>query len=436
LVASAAAQVVPGHAVVAWKPPSGGAGGMKLVDRAGSSTDITGLDPATLGTSAFDGARAVLVDNVGQVFAGLGVDNRGTRTPRPLDVRKIALSGSSAASDVLHATVMSVPANTVWHVSDLKERADGSLLVAATETVFTANPMPATAAFLVAPSGAVTALSTAGFPAGSLLGIADAGDRFVGAFEQSFFVVNLELMSFPYAASGLAPFRVHQFVNVSAFGGVDVDADGTLIVCAAAQGSSIARVPHAAGATPVPVPGSPAGVEASDAIPAAGLVAAFALPRSPLAPLLLVDTLAGTTTTWSAGVVLDPVDIGVRRNPTNYGPPSRAGVRTPFLGSFGGLPRGGNAQFGFRIGGTPGAAGVLFAGFGRGAVPLPFGLVLLDVTRPIVALASLALPNTGVQNLPVPLPLGLRGTIDMQAVLLPMNPPAVEMTPGLELTGQ
>lgn len=437
--AAARAQVPPGFAVVAWKPPTGAAGGLKLVDRAGASTDITGLDPATVGTSTYDGARSVLVTDTGIVFAGLGVDNSSSRTPRPLDLRRITVSGSAATSDQQFTTLMSVPAGEIWFVSDLEQRADGGLLVGATEVLFTANPMPQTAAFLVAPNGTVTPLPTAGFPAGSLLAVADAGDRWVGAFEQAFFVVNVELVSFPLTAGGQPPFQVTQFVNVSSFGGVDADVDGTLIACVASRlgSGSVTRVPHAPGATPVVVPGSPAGVEAADAVPAAGLVAVFALPRNPLAPLVLVDTLTGTSVTWSPGVVMDAVDLALRRNPTSYGPASPARATVPYLGSFGGLPVAGNARFGFRIGGTPGSVGALLAGFGRGSAPTPFGLLLLDATRPIVTLAALSIPNSGEARLPVPLPGGLRGTVDLQAALFPsVNPPVGETTAGLEVTIQ
>lgn len=437
--ATAAAQVQPGSAIVAWKPPAGGPGGLKLVDRAGVSTDITGLDAATVGTSTWDGARSVLVTDTGEVYAGLSLDNRSTRTPRPLDLRRITLSGSVATSDQVFTTVMMVGAGELWYLSDIEQFADGSLLVGATEVLFTANPMPRTAAFVVASNGSVTALPTTGFPAGSLLAVAVAGDRWVGAFEQSFFVVNVELVSFPLTATGQVPFRVTQLVNVSSFGGLDTDVDGTLIVCAASSLGSgcVARVAHAPNATPVLVPGSPAGATAADAVPAAGLVAVFALPRNPLSPLVLVDTLAGGATTWSAGVVSDPVDIAVRRNPTSYGAASPVGTPVPYLGSFGGLPRAGNAQFGFRVGGTPGSVGALLAGFGRGSLPTPFGQLLLDATLPIVVLAPLSLPNSGETRVPVPLPGSTRGRLDLQAVLLTnVAPPIGETTAGLELTIQ
>ncbi|HLU38246.1 MAG TPA: hypothetical protein VK081_02605 [Planctomycetota bacterium] len=436
LCVAAAAQVPPGYAVVAWKPQSG-IGGLKLVDRTGAGTDIQGLDPETLGTTEFDGARSVLVGDGGMLYAGLGLDNRTVRTPRPLVIRQIALNGSTAVSDQPFATVMMVPAGELWHVSDLKERPDGTLLVGATETVFTANPMPQTAAFLVDPRGNVTALPTNAFPAGSLAAVATHGDRWVGAFVQSFFVVNVELVSFPLFPGGQAPFQVTQFVNVSGFGGIEFDADGSLIACVGTRNGSIARVPHAPNATPVWVHGAPADVIAADAIPASGLAAVFALPRNPQSPLLLVDTLAGTSTTWSPGVATEPVDIAVRRNPTLYGTGTSVSSPGPFLGSFGGLPTAGNSQFGFRVGGAPGSLGALLAGFGRGNVPTPFGVLLLDPTRPIVVLANFSVPNGGVANLPLPLPAGIRGTVDLQAVLLPsVNPPGSETTSGLELTIQ
>jgi hypothetical protein len=434
-LAAAAAAQLPLEAVVAWKPPSGGAGGLKLVDGSGAGADITGLDPATVGTTDIDGARSVMLTTTGQLFAGLGVDNRGSRTPRPLDLRRIDLLGNMAVRDVLFATVMTVPVNEVWHVSDIEERADGSLLVAATETLFTANPMPQTAAFLVDLAGNVTPLSTAGFPAGSLRAVADAGDRFVGAFEQSFFIVNVEVTSFPIAA-GPAPFRVQQFVNVGSFGGLDADVDGTLIAAVSSRlgAGSVVRLPHAPDATPVLVAGTPAGVTAADAVPAAGLMALFALPRNPMSPLVLVDTLAGGARTWSAGVVDEPIDLAVRRNPTSYGPASPARNLVPYLGTTGGLPQSPNPAFGLRVGGTPGSQGVVFAGLARGRVPTPFGLLLLDPTGPLVVLAPVGIPAGGEARLPLPLGPGIRATVALQAVLfLSLNPLVGETTQGVEL---
>ena len=103
------AQVAPGHAVVAWKPPGlSGQGGLKLVDHTGASQDIQGLDAETLG-GGLEGARSVLVTDLGFLYAGLGLDNQAQRTPRPLHLRRIALNGANAVSDQLFATLMQVP---------------------------------------------------------------------------------------------------------------------------------------------------------------------------------------------------------------------------------------------------------------------------------------------------------------------------------------
>lgn len=433
------AQVAPGFAVVAWKPPGGGAGGLKLVDRTGASTDIQGLDPLTIGSSVFDGARSVLVDDGGVIYVGLGLDNRRSATPRPLDLRRIVVNGSVAVSDQPFSTVLAVPAGEVWHLADLAAMPDGGILVGATETVFTANPMPQTAAFVVDPAGVPATLPSASFPAGSLRAVAVAGDRWVGAFEQSFFVVNVELVSFPLGANGTPPFRVLQLVNVASFGGLGVDVDGTLLVGAASSlgAGSVVRVSHAPNATPSLVAGSPSGVTQCAVIPAAGLVAVVALPRNPLAPLVLVDTLAGGATPWSAGLALEPEDLAVRANPARYGSASPAAAIEPYLGTFGGLPYAGNARFGFRVGGTPGSIGVLLLGVARAQVPTPFGLLLLDPTQALVQLAPLSLGAVGVVQIPVPLAASLRGRVDLQAVLFPSVTPAVgEMTAGLEVSFQ
>jgi hypothetical protein len=52
-----------------------------------------------------------------------------------------------------------------------------------------------------------------------------------------------------------------------------------------------------------------------------------------------------------------------------------------------------------------------------------------------VTIFTFSLPVSGTINLPAPLPAGLRGRVNLQAVLFPsLNPLAGETTPGLEVT--
>jgi len=314
LTVTLSAQIPHGHALVAWKPSNPTAtGGMRLVDTLGVNQPITGLSTATLGTTRWDGAQSVVVLGNGDVVAGLGVDNRTGATPLPLDLRRIQIQGTTASSDQALVTLMQVPIGEMWKVSDIEQRSDGTLLVAATQILTTSNPMPQTAAFLVAGT-AVLSLPLTGAPFGTLAAIADAGDRFVIALLQSAVVVNVDLWSMPYSASG-TPFRICTFIQTTAVSGLRVDADGTVIVGVKFQGGALARVAHAASATPGPVSASPTSVAAAEIQPASGLAAVFAQPGLIAGALSLVDCNAGTATQWAATVVRDPVDVSVGPDP-------------------------------------------------------------------------------------------------------------------------
>ena len=60
----------------------------------------------------------------------------------------------ASSADAPFATLMAVPANEMWQVVDLRERADGSLLVAASQIVLGPNPFATPAVFVVDRSGA------------------------------------------------------------------------------------------------------------------------------------------------------------------------------------------------------------------------------------------------------------------------------------------
>ncbi len=437
LVASAAAaQVAPGHALVCWKPQNPTAtGGLRLVDRSGSVAVVQGLSPVTLGTTRWDGAQSVLVRDGGHVVAGLGVDNRSGASPLPLDLRALVLAGSVVVSDTQFSTLMQVPAGELWAVTDIKERADRQLLVGATQILATANPMPRTEMFLVDSLGVATALPNVSFPAGSLIAVADAGPYYLGTFKQEFFVTNLEVWAFSYQQNPPA-FRVCQFVNTSAFGGMDVDVDGTIVAGVPFAGSTLVRVAVAAGATPIPVAPTPASVAVCDVLPAAGLAASFTRPTLIAGSLDVVDTLAGGFTPWAAVVVRDPIDVSVHDDPVAYGTATPTGSAQPYLGSYGGFPRIGNGGFGLRIGGTPSAPGVLYGSPGRASVPTPFGTLLLSPTA-LIPFGSFVTSGSGTAAFPLGLPnqpwiVGTR--LDLQSVALSsVSPPMVELSQGLEL---
>lgn len=431
-----AAQIAPGHALVCWKPQNPTVpGGLRVVDRAGAVATVTGLTPQTVGTTRWDGAQSIVVRDGGVAVAGLGVDNRTGASPLPLDLRSILIVGSLAVTDTRFATVMQVPAGEQWMVTDIKERRDRSLLVGATQVLATANPMPRTEMFLVDTTGAVTVLPNAGFPLGSLLAVADAGQYYLGAFQQQFFVTNTEVWAFGYQGSP-APFRVCQFVNTSAFGGMDMDVDGELVAGVPFAGSTIVRVPIVANATPIPLPSTPPSVAVCDILPAAGLAALFTAPTLIAGSLNAVDTLAGGFTQWAATVVRDPVDVSVHADPIAYGEPTITGNAVPYLGSQGGFPRLGNSAFALRIGGTPNAPGVVYGSAGRASVPTPFGTLLL-FPGALFPIGNLVLSAGGTAILPLPLPghpsvAGAR--VDLQSVALSsLTPPMVELSQGLEL---
>jgi hypothetical protein len=130
--------------------------------------------------------------------------------------------------------------------------------------------------------------------------------------------------------------------------------------------------------------------------------------------------------------------MSVQDNPVRYGTASASGAAIPYLGSSGGPPRAGNASFGVRIGGTPGAGGVLLLGVRRGNVATPSGPFLLDPDGPLVVVASLALPDSGSTHVRLPLaPASAGATVNLQAVLFTAaSPLRVELTAGLEVTVQ
>ena len=436
LLASAISGQIPhGHALVAWKPSNPTAtGGFRLVDPAGVNQPITGLAAATVGTTRWDGAQAVAVLGNGDVVAGLGVDNRSGSAAVPLELRRIHIQGTSATADLPQATLMQVPVGEIWKVSDIEERSDGALLVAATQVLTTSNPMPLTAAFLVAGS-TVLPLPLGGAPFGSLSAIADAGDRFVIALLQSAVIVNVDLWSMPYAATG-TPYRICTFIQTAAVGGLRVDVDSTIVVGVKFQGGALARVPHAPGATPTPVSATPTSVAVSEIQPASGLAAVFAQPSLIAGALHLVDCNAGTATQWAATVVRDPVDVALRPNPAVYGP--AVAPNGTWLGTKGGWPALGNAAHTLRLGGKPGALGAVFASGKRGQFSLPFGTLLLDPAL-LVLVGSAAIPASGQTTLALPIPnnaglLGLALPMQLAAVEAAQN--TLRLSRGLELVVQ
>jgi hypothetical protein len=432
------AQVPHGHAVVCWKPQNPTAtGGLRVVDRTGANAAVTGLSAATTGTTRYDGAQSVLVAGDGSVYAGLGVDNRTGGGPLPLDLRLILLSGSAAVSDTVFATLMQVPAGQVWEVSDIKPSRDGNFLVAASEVLFTANPMPQTTVFAVTSSGSVSALPATGFPAGSLLNVADVGGgMFVGAWMQQFFITNIELVLCSYTGTP-APVQIFQFVNQSRFGGMDLDLNGELVVGVPFGGSTVVRVAVAPSSTPTPVtPPTPASVAVCDVLPGPGLVALFTQPTLVAGSLNTVDSLVGGFTVWAQTVVRDPVDVSLRADTAVYGTASSTTGSSPYLGSSGGWPAINNAAFALRAGGTPGGGGIVLGSRGRAVIPTPFGTLWLDPTL-LLAIGSFTLNGSGQATLPLPLPADptLVGVLlDLQSIVVTsVAPITIEMSQGLEL---
>src|SRR5262249_11260751 len=148
------------------------------------------------------------------------------------------LVGSTVATDLPFATLMQVPAGEIWRVADMKQRADGGLLVVATQVLLGSNPMPSKAVFLVAGGGGtVASVPTTGIAIGTPLAIADFGDRCVVALEQSFFSRNCLLQSLDLTGA-TAPFTVAQLVAFGSFGGFDADATGELVFGASFRVSS------------------------------------------------------------------------------------------------------------------------------------------------------------------------------------------------------
>ena len=427
------AQVAPGSAVVASKIAGTGPTVLQLVDPAGAVSTITGLDPATAGSSKFDGARALLVDDGGLLFAGLAVDNSAGTLPLPLNVRLLVLSGP-VAGDVPFATLMQVPPGEIWTVADMKQRADGSLLVVATQVLLQPNPQPNKAVFVVVGGGAsVQVVPITGMAIGTPLAIADAGDRFVIAIEQSFFARNCVLQSLAFSGA-VAPFQVALLVGFGSFGGLDLDTDGRLVFGGRFSGSTatLHRVAHAPGATVVDVPGGPAGFGAASVNPASGVLSTVTFTGD----LARSDTVLGGTQPWTTGLAMEVIALSVGAGPQRYAlpiPPNQI----PVLGSQGGVPSLPNAAFALRIrepAGQPGAA-FFFGGVARASVNTPFGLLVVDPASGITVLGFAPVPAGAPGVFPLPLPgnPGLRGlAFDLQSLLVPTVGPAA-MSNGLEL---
>lgn len=435
IAVAAAAQVQPGHAVVAWKQGGTAPGGLVLVDPAGASTSMPGLDPATVGTGQYDGATAVLVTDDGTVFAGLGVDNRTGTTPVNLDLRQITWNGSTAV-DLAFVTLQPVPPGQIWRVSDLKERADGSLLVAATQVVFGPNPVGTPAVFVVGRTGpTVTSVPTTGMAGGILRAIADFGDRFAVAVEQSFFSRNFVLQSLAF--DGLsAPFTIRTLVGVGSFGGFDRDLGAELVFGASfgAGGSTVHRIAHAPGATSTPVPGSPPSIRCGGVGPASGVLSSF----DSAGALSRTDSVLGGTQPWAASVVGDPIAIAVRDNPSGYGlvPPQ---VALPMLGSQGNVPDLGNARFALRLGEPSGQAATafVFGGFGRAVVATQYGTLLVQPATVLVfGVAAIPVGQHGQFAMPLPATPGLRGVRFQVQDLVVLPSLGAALSNGLDVTLQ
>jgi len=317
-------------------------------------------------------------------------------------------------------------------VTDVQRRHGDGFIVAASEVVQTANPMPQPAAFLVSSSGVVTTLPTAQVPGGILRAIADAGDRWIAGVAQSFFVFNVEITSLPLAPAGQPPFQVHQYVNVPGFGGLGLDADGSILVLAQAGGSPLTRLQHAPNASPSPIGGTPALLDVGSAVPAPGLFAAIELGAS--STLHLIDGLAQSSSPWASNLVGLQLDVALRDNPGRYGL-SPTTPRLPYLGTLGGRASSGNAAFGLRLGGNAGSSAAVLAAIAPASIPWPFGRILLDLTIPPVAVAATTIPNSGEARTPLAIPAnpGLIGnTLYLQGVVF--TPGTLALTSGVAVT--
>ena len=427
-----AAQIVPGDAVLAVKSATTAQSGLIVVSPNGSTQAVSNLDPRTIGTGRDDGLRSIVVDHNAFVIAGITTDNRTGTTPQPLELRTILISGGVALVDQSFATLMQVPAGEAWTVADVQLRRHGSgYIVAASEVLNTANPMPRSAAFLVTGSGVVAPLSTTALPGGELRAIADAGDRWIAGIAQSFFVFNVEVTSLPIVPTGLAPFQVHQFVGASGLGGLGLDVDGSILVLSGARGTSLSRLEHAPNATPSPIAVRPR-LDVGAVMSAPGIVAA--IEPGALSTLHRVDTLAQTSSAWASNLADQIIDVAVYDNPRLYGMTPTSPPQ-PYLGTLGGRPSTGNAAFGMRIGGNAGASAAVLAALLPASIPWPFGTILIDPTIPPVQVASTTIPNSGEAHTSLPIPANpvlVGNTLYLQGVLF--TPSTIELTAGVAVT--
>ena len=425
------AQILPGHALVCWRATGGG--GVRMVTPAGGVQDLQGLAPATLGTSKLDGAQCVFIRNDGLVFVGLGIDNSLGSTAVPLEMRRILATGGAVLFDLPHAALWTVPAGESWRATDIKERSDGSLLVALTQTNVAT---PKVAAVLVDKNSIVTPIPLPILPAGALVGVADAGDRFVGVFERTSPTLDYEVMSIPYVQSALAPYRVFLFANTPRFGGIDVDADEkTLILAVGYQACGVVRLAHQANSTPVTVPNTPSGIGPACIVPGSAEVMALDPPSVIASGIYRCDYAKGATTTWTATVVANPVHVGVRRDPELYGKGSSQSGVLAWLAGQGGQPRVGNQAFVLRVGGKSGGLCGIFASTQRGNFPLPFGTVLIG-PAPILGLATVSLGNAGRATVALPIPNDpglVGGLLVMQSAVIDPVTTTIDLSRGLDL---
>jgi hypothetical protein len=436
LASPLAAQIDAGSAVVGSKPGVAAPTTLQLATRSGAVSTITGLASATTGTSQYDGARALLATDDGLLFAGLGVDNSAGATPAPLTIRLLLLAGNVAVSDSPLATLMQVPAGQIWTVVDMKERFDGSLLVLCSQVALGPNPMPNSAVFTVDRAGVVQQVPSTGMPIGSPIGIADLGDRYVVAVEQSFFVRNLLLQSLSF--TGSTTFRIAQFTGFGSFAGMGPDVSGELVFAGSIGGSTATmhRIAPVQSATAVDVPNGPTGPVRAHVEPGGGILSAIVNNGRSIDLVRADDVLAGTLQ-WATGLASDPLALAVRANPRAYGlllPVTSA------LGSQGNVPALGNALFALRAQDATGSASTafLFGGVARANIPTPFGPVLVDPAFGISVFGFTSVPANGVGTFPLAIPNapGVLGFLfDVQAFVVFGNGAAV-MTNGLEFTVQ
>jgi hypothetical protein len=297
-------------------------------------------------------------------------------------------------------------------VVDLRERTNGSLLVAATEIVPGPNPIAIPFVFTVdlRLSTPVTTLHTSGLPAGILTAVADFRDSYAVAVEQSSVTRDVVLVTVPYGP-GVSS-TIATLVGVSSFGGFDRDLNGELVVGARFNGSG-AAVHRFSTAWPYPytgpVSGGPVSIRCGDVNPA-GILSSF----SAAGALSRTDTVLGGTQAWAGSVVNDPIAISVRDNPAGYFvSPLQPPQAQPMLGSQGNVPAVGNAAFALRVREfwtAPGVA-IVAASFSRAAVLTVHGTLLIDPST-MFTVGSTAIPAglTATVALPIPANPVLRGT--------------------------